>query len=322
MLRTPFCDLVGLEAPIVQAAIVPATTPALVAAVSNAGGLGTLGAAFRPAAALLHEIEQVRALTDRPFAVNHVVPLLDEDSFAATLAAKPAVVSLALGEPAGLVERVHEAGALVMHQVHTVDQARAAVEAGADVLVAQGSEAGGNTGMVAMSVLVPQVVDAVGPVPVIAAGGVADGRGLAAVLVLGAAGANVGTRFLASKEASAEDSWKQAIVGARSEDAVRLDFWPEVFRTPGANAYEVAPRSLHTPFTDRWLGRSDDARKEAGALQAEVMGALREGRVADVAPFTGQTAGLIADVRPAAEIVRTLVAEAEDALRRAAALAQ
>ncbi len=179
MLRTPICDLLGIEVPIIQAAIWPATAPELVAAVSEAGGLGSVGSVFESAESTERQIERVRELTERPFAVNHVVPLLDEEAFEATLEAQPAVVSLALGDPGDLVERAHAAGAKVIHQVHTVGQARRVVELGVDAIIAQGSEAGGQgmpLGVGAMA-LIPQVVDAMVPVPVLAAGGVADGRG-------------------------------------------------------------------------------------------------------------------------------------------------
>ena len=128
MLHTPLCDLLGIAHPIVQAAIWPATSPALVAAVSNAGALGSLGAVFESADSLRQQITQVRALTDRPFAVNHVVPLLNEEAFAITLEAGPAVISFALGDPGDLVARAHDAGATVLHQVHTVRQAEQAAE--------------------------------------------------------------------------------------------------------------------------------------------------------------------------------------------------
>jgi enoyl-[acyl-carrier protein] reductase II len=320
MLRTPVCDLLGIQHPVVQAAIWPATAPELAAAVSNAGGLGSLGAVFTSAESLERQITRLRELINRPFAVNHVVPLLDEDAFALTLEARPAVISLALGDPGDLVDRAHATGAKVIHQVHTVGQARQAAERGVDVIIAQGSEAGGQ-GLaqgVGTLALIPQVVDAISPLPVLAAGGIADGRGLAAALVLGAQGANIGTRFLASEEASAHEAWKQAILTADSEDAVRFAVWKEIFPPSSSRAYETVPRVIRTPFVSAWHERADDARREAERLRGEIMSALRQGRAYELLPFTGQTVGLIHDIAPAGEIVRRIVAEAEDVLSHAA----
>jgi enoyl-[acyl-carrier protein] reductase II len=319
VLRTPICDLLGIEVPIMQAAIWPATAPELVAAVSEAGGLGSVGSVFESAASVERQIARVRELTERPFAVNHVVPLLDEEAFEATLEAKPAVVSLALGEPGDLVERTHAAGAKVIHQVHTVGQARRVAKLGVDAIIAQGSEAGGQgmlLGVGAMA-LIPQVVDAVVPVPVLAAGGVADGRGLAAALVLGAQGANVGTRFLASEEASADESWKRTILATESEDVVRFEVWREIFPPSGEDAYETVPRVMRTPFVEEWQRRPEEARREAERLRDEVVSLVRQRRPHELVPFTGQTAGMIRDVLPAGEIVRGMAAEAEQALERA-----
>jgi enoyl-[acyl-carrier protein] reductase II len=317
MLSTPFCELMGIEVPLLQAAIWPATSPELVAAVGEAGAIGTLGAVFTPADRLLDQIAQVRALTDRPFVVNHVVPNIDEDAFAATLEARPAAVSFALGDPGGLVARVHEAGAKVIHQIHTLDQALAAVDHGIDVLIAQGSEAGGQglAAGVSTMVLVPQIADALGPVPVLAAGGVADGRGLAAALALGAAGANVGTRFLASAEASATDAWKDSVVGARPEECVRFEAWSAIM--PPSSGYPVIPRVVRTPFVDEWNGRVAEAGEHADELRAQIMASVRERRPA-LTPFTGQTAGLVSEVLPAGEIVRRMADGAYAALRAGA----
>jgi nitronate monooxygenase/enoyl-[acyl-carrier protein] reductase II len=317
MLRTAFCELFEIEVPVLQAAIWPATAPELVAAVGEAGAIGSIGVVFTPADRVLEQIAAVRALTDRPFVVNHVVPNLDEEAFTATLEARPAAISFALGDPGPLAARAREAGAKVIHQVHTVGQALAA-PAEVDVFIAQGSEAGGQ-GMVAgvgALALVPQVVDAVGPTPVLAAGGVADGRGLAAALVLGAAGANVGTRFLASQEAGAPDSWKQRIVDLESEDAVRFETWSAIMpRAPGA--YDVVPRVIRTDFVAGWTGRAAEAAAQADTLRGEIMASVRTGRPDELTPFTGQTAGLVHDVLPAGEIVRELASGAQEALRRA-----
>lgn len=318
MLSTPFCELLGIEIPLLQAAIWPATSPELVAAVGEAGAIGSIGAVFTPADRLVEEIARVRALTDRPFVVNHVVPQLDEEAFAATLEARPAAISFALGRPNDdLVGRAHGAGAKIIHQVHTLDQALAAADLGVDVFIAQGSEAGGQglAGGPSTMVLVPQIAQALGPVPVLAAGGIADGRGLAAALVLGAAGANVGTRFLASEEASAPAAWKQKVVAARADDCVRFETWSAIM--PPTSGYPVVPRVITTPFVEEWLGRSEEAGLRAGELREQIMGSVREGRPEALTPFTGQTAGLIGEVLPAGEIVRRMAAGACDALRGA-----
>jgi enoyl-[acyl-carrier protein] reductase II len=316
VLRTRLCELFDIEAPVLQAAIWPATSPELVAAVSEAGALGTVAAIFSTGERLREQIERVRALTERPFVVNHVVPNLDEGAFQATLDARPAGVSFALGHPGRLVERAHDAGVKVIHQVHTVGQAREAAELGIDVVIAQGSEAGGQ-GFAAGAgtlALVPQVADAVAPIPVLAAGGIADGRGLAAALALGAAGANVGTRFLASEEASTDEDWKRAIVAAESEEAVRFHTWSAIMPPRPPGAYEVVPRALRTDFVREWESRGDKAASEAERLRDEIMRAVREERTHELVPFTGQSAGLVRDVRPAAAIIRDLVAGAERAL--------
>ena len=314
-MRTPLCDLLGIESPIIQAPFGQWTSAGLVAAVSNAGGLGSLGASGRSADDLRRDLDEIRARTTRPFAVNHITRTFDEEAFAATVEAAPAVVSLALGDPGELVGRAHAAGSLFMQQVHTVEQARLCAERGVDIIIAQGSEAGGFGGAVAGLALVPQVVDAVSPIPVVAAGGIADGRGLAAALVLGAQGINVGTRFLACSDAErVSDEWKRRIVAAESEEAVKLEFWNDVF-APGEGSWETIPRALRTAFVDEWRRPGTSASLEAERIAGEIERAVQDGRLHELAPFSGQTVGLIDEILSAAEIVERIVAEAEEALR-------
>jgi nitronate monooxygenase/enoyl-[acyl-carrier protein] reductase II len=321
MLRTPVCDVLGIEAPIVQGAFGPWTDAELTAAISEAGALGSVGTATLSAERVLSEIRRVRDLTKRPFAVNFTARPFVEDIFEAVLRDRPAVISHALGDPGDLPARAHEVGARFVQQVHTVDHAEAAAARGVDVLIAQGSEAGGFGGTVGALALLPQVVDAVSPVPVLAAGGIADGRGLAAALLLGAHGVNIGTRFLASVEAAIHVSWKERILRSTAEDAVKVAFADAVFPPGGPNAYEVAPRVLRTAFVEYWNDRADEARSQADRLRAELGTAIAEGRAHELVPFTGQTVGLVDEVLPAAEIVRRLVAEAEELLHRAPSLA-
>ncbi|HTK14901.1 MAG TPA: nitronate monooxygenase [Acidimicrobiia bacterium] len=320
MLRTNLSDLVGMNAPVIQAGMSTFTSPKLAAAVSNAGGLGSLGAWQRPAEQLRRDLDELRAATDRPFAVNHVVPDLDPSGFELTLEVAPAVVSFALDDARDLVKRVHDVGSLVMQQVTTVDQAVAAVEHGADIVVAQGGEAGGYGGSVATLALVPQVVDAVSPIPVVASGGIADGRGLAAVLVLGAAGVNLGTRFLACDESPVGDVWKKSIIGSSSQSWVQLDFLNDLRPNPGTIGYETRVRALRTEFTDRWQLRRDELRVDPRAALAEFAQAAAEGKLEEILVVGGQSAGLIDEILSVAEIVGMLVSQAEEALADASSV--
>ena len=318
MLNTSLCKRVGIEHPVIQASLGPWTSVELSAAVSNAGGLGSIGTALKSASEVEQLLSRMDELTDRPFALNHTMRPFDEEVFALSLEARPAVTSMAIGFSREVIERTKETGSLFMQQVHTVSQAIEAAEAGADLIIAQGSEAGGFSGQVSTMALVPQVVDAVGDVPVIAAGGIADGRGLAAALVLGAQAVNIGTRFVASDEVQVSPDWKQAIVSAASEDAVKVEFAADVFPPTGPGGYQTLPRALRTPFIDEGNSDRERVKRDGRQLGAEMVGAVREGRGHEYVPFTGQTAGMIHEIRPAADIVRDMVADAEAALERSA----
>jgi enoyl-[acyl-carrier protein] reductase II len=317
VLRTPLCGLLGIEAPVIGAPFGPWEQVELAAAICEAGALGSLGTTLRGVDELRAQWERLRKLTDRPFAVNHTVRPFDEGTFAATLAFRPPAISFHLGVAPDLIDRAHEAGIPWIQQVMNRRQAEEALAAGADVIVAQGGEAGGNGGWVSTMVLVPQVVDAAGDVPVVAAGGIADGRGLAAALALGAQGVSMGTRFLASTEMGIADEWKRRIVEADALDAVKVSNSDRVmppFNRPGGPA---EPRVLHTPLVDQL--REHPEWIAPAALGARLREALLAGRGHEYLPFTGQSAGLIDDVLPAAEIVRRVVAEAEEALAAARA---
>lgn len=314
MIDTEVRRLLRIDHPIVQAGMGIFSDAGLAAAVSNAGALGTVGAANRSAENLKAEIERARTLTGNPFVVNHLVSNLDKEAFAVTLEMRVPVVSFALGDPGDLVKRAHDSGALVIQQVHTVAQAKQAAERGADVIIAQGGEAGGFGQNVAALALVPQVVDAVGPVPVLAAGGIADGRGLAAALILGAQGVNLGTRFLASVEAPIGDGYKKAILAAQSEQTTKVEVWNDFMPVPGRGGYGTAPRAIRTPFIESWEGRRSDAARNSEQLRSEVIDAAQKGRFHEYVPFAGQSVGLIKDILPAAEIVKRIVSEAQRAL--------
>ncbi len=316
MLRTPLCDVLGIEVPIILAPMGSATSAEFAAAVSNQGGLGGIGTLFRTTLAIKRDIDSVRKLTNRPYAVNHIPQLLDADAFDFTLKARPAVISFALGDPGDLVRQAQDAGARVMQQVTTVGQAIQAAERGVDVIIAQGGEAGGYSGGVSTIVLVPQVVDAVSPIPVVAAGGIFDGRGIAAALVLGAVGVNLGTRFLASKEAPIPDEWKQAIIAGKSEDTMKADVINDINPLPGTAGYHTVLRSLHTPFLDEWSAKREEARRERERLRDQIVSTHQTGRPHETLLTAGQTAGGITEILPVAEIMRRLVSEAEAALSK------
>lgn len=319
-IHTPLCELLGIRHPIICAPFGPWPQVELAAAVCEGGGLGSLGTALRDVEELQQDWRRMRELTGRPFAINHTRRPFDAAAFEATVKDRPAVISFHIGEPMDLIDRAHASGILWMHQIGTVDQAKAALDAGADVLIAQGWEAGGNAGEVAMSVLVPQVVDIAGSTPVVAAGGVGDGRGLAAALVLGAQGVNLGTRFVASVEMAASESWKQEIVDADAMDAVKLDFATSVMPPYTDGAYTtMTPRALRNTFVDRWNADPDGAARARDQLGAEVLAAVGRGSLDELLPLTGQSAGVIHEVMTAEEIITSMIRDAENALAKAAA---
>jgi nitronate monooxygenase/enoyl-[acyl-carrier protein] reductase II len=197
-IRTRVTDRLGIQAPILSAGMATRADATLAASVSNAGGLGMLGTIDRELDDVEGQISKLRALTDRPFGVGGVIAYAEDERWDVILQGRPPVVQTSWGNPKAIGERIHEIGSIHIHQVGTVEAAQEAVAAGVDFIIAQGSEAGGHVGYVGGIVLVPQVVDVAEGIPVIAGGGIVDGRGLASALALGAEGVLVGTRFLAS----------------------------------------------------------------------------------------------------------------------------
>jgi NAD(P)H-dependent flavin oxidoreductase YrpB (nitropropane dioxygenase family) len=262
----------------------------------------------------VHEqVAAIRAATDKPFGVNYLLFRTDETSFAASLEARPPVVSFAWARPEQdlrvYFQRVHDAGLLVMHMAGEVPEAVRAAEAGADIIVAQGTEGGGHVGWMASMALVPMVVSAVAPQPVLAAGGIADGRGLVAALALGAEGVLLGTRFLATEEAPIHPYLKQAIVRSDGHDTVLTEI-PDIAAGqvwPGAMA-----RTLRNRFIERWAGKEWALRQHAQEVSKAAVAARQAGDVDEAPLLIGQDAGLIDTVLPAGEIVRRMVAQAEE----------
>ena len=315
MIRTPVCDLLGITVPVVAAPFGPWEQVDLAAAVSRAGGLGSVGTALRSPDDLRDQWRRLRSLTDRPFAVNHQNRPFDEAAFAATLAARPKVISFHIGVPADLVARAHDAGILWMQQVMDRHQAEDALAAGADVIIAQGGEAGGHGGWVSTLVLVTETVALAGDVPVLAAGGIAGGAGLAAALALGAQGVSMGTRFLASTEAGVHHDWKRRVVDAQALDAVKVVNSDPIMPPYTRSGVRSQARALETPLITVLRERPDDV--DPAVAGPELIAAIRAGRGDQFLPFTGQSAALIHEILPAAEILRRTVADAELALQRA-----
>jgi nitronate monooxygenase len=314
--RPPVCDLLGIEHPLVQAPIGPAAVPSLVASVSNAGALGMLAPTwFTDTSALVRE---TAAMTERPFGGNLVLAWDQHARLEDALDAGLRIVSFSFGDPAGYVEQVHAAGGIVLQSVASAEEARRVVAAGVDVVVAQGWEAGGHVwGRVATLPLVPAVVDAVAPVPVIAAGGIGDARGVAAVLALGAQAAWVGTRFLLATEAPVHEEYRRRLIAAAETDA---EWYADLYDVGWPNAPH---RALRNATAESWeaAGRPDSgsrpgegesiAKRRSGEAIPRYSSTMPlEGMTGDVdalSLWAGQSVALATTARPAADIVAELV---------------
>jgi nitronate monooxygenase len=315
-LRTAFTELFSLQHPIALAPMGGSAGGALAAAVSNGGGLGLLGGGSGDQDWLDRELPIVSEGTDQPWGVGFQSWAVSVATIERALLREPRAVLLSFGDPSAFVAPIRRAGAALIIQVTDLDEARQAVDLGADVIVAQGTEGGGHGARRGRSTLpfVPIVVDLAAPTPVLAAGGIADGRGLAAALALGAAGALIGTRFQASVEALVDPSISKAIIEGRGEDTERstvLDIargsrWPAKY--PG--------RTLGHPFLDRWRGLADQLAADADAKRAYQDGVTR-GDLLPLPVWASEAVDLINDLSPAADLVRALAAQAEHALARA-----
>jgi nitronate monooxygenase len=317
---TAFCRLAGIDLPIVQAPVGGITTPALAAAVSEAGGLGMLSITWRDPSALRALLRDTRARTAKPFAVNLVLEWDPAERLAIALEEGVPIVSFFWGDPAPWVDQVHAAGRLVLHTVASAEEARRVAEAGVDAIVAQGWEAGGHIwGEVSTLALVPRVVDAVAPLPVVAAGGIADGRGLAAVLALGAGAAWMGTRFLLAEEAATHPIYREAVIAADETATAYSSLfdvgWPHAplrtLRNSTWQAWQAAgePPPGARPGEGDVVATGEDGRDIVRYdNDAPVAGA--SGDIAAMCLYAGQGVGLAQRTQPAADIVREVAEEA------------
>jgi nitronate monooxygenase len=318
MLRTRLTELLGITHPIVSAPMAGSAYAELVAAVSAAGGFGLIGAshaAFRPDRPtwLRHQIRQVRTQTDTPFGVGLALcfPQFDE-LLAVALDEGVAGVAISFGDVVPHVERVKAAGAVLLSQVQTVAEAKRLADAGVDILIAQGVEGGGHIGEISTFTLLPAVLDAV-DVPVMAAGGIADGRGLAAVLLMGGDGALMGTRFVASPESASGQWHKDAIVAAGADDTVRTLSYDLARNVPFPDG--IAGRVVRNRFTEQWHGRDEEIIARREELGAEFAAAVSSGTADWSAAWAGSASGLIHSIEPAGHLVRQITADAESIMR-------
>lgn len=302
-MRTKICDLLGIKYPIFQGGMAWVATGELVAAVSEAGGLGIIGAGNVPADWVRQEIQKVKARTVKPFGVN--VMLMSpyaEEVINVIVEERVPVITTGAGNPGKYVPRFKEVGTKVIPVVASVALARRLEKAGVDALIAEGTESGGHVGEIGTLPLVPQVVDAV-KIPVIAAGGIFDGRGLMAALALGAQGVQMGTRFMCASECTIATNVKEAIIKAKDRDTIV---------TGRSTGHPV--RCLDNKFT-REFAKLEQDRTPIPELEKFGMGKMRiamvEGDVVNGSVMSGQIAGAIQRIEPAAEIIRDVMESAE-----------
>jgi len=327
-MKTALCTKLGIEVPIIQAPMGGAVGPRLAAAVSNAGGLGTLPVWVVDVETLRQQVRETRRLTAKPFAVNLNLEYPQEKRLAACLEEGVPVISFFWGDPSPLVSRAKAGGAIVLHTVENAKDARLAVDCGVDIVVAQGWEAGGHVrGTVATMPLIPAVVDVAGHVPVVAAGGIGDGRGLAAALALGAAGAWIGTRILASQEVAIHPEYQKRVLAATENDTVYLENLFDV-------GWSAPHRVLRNSTVARWeaAGRPPSGKRPGEGVviatsnivgdivryRSYTPGADAVGDIEALSMWAGQSVAVVHKVQPAAEIVREIRDDAWAILRRLA----
>ena len=313
-IESPLTGLLGIRHPILLAPMDTIAGARLTAEVSRAGGFGILGGGYGERAWLEQETNKLKQQT-APFGIGFITWSLARrpELLDIALSARPRAIMLSFGDPKPIAPRIKSAGALLICQVQSEDMARQALDAGADILIAQGTEAGGHGATRTTIDIVPAIVDlAAGRVPVAAAGGIADGRGLAAMMMLGASGVLLGTRFYASVEADGAEEAKKLICAAASGSTIRgviFDLsrsivWPAPF----------TGRSLINDHVRRWTGREVELLQSMNTVATEYA-AARAARNFDIAAvFAGESVGLIHDIPPAAEIVDRIVAEASQIL--------
>jgi nitronate monooxygenase len=313
VIKTPLTRWFDLSTPVIGAPMAGVSGGAMARAVSEAGGLGMIGISGTHRSEFVAEQCAIPAEAEVPFGVGLMIWVLETrpDLFEATIAAQPSLVSVSFGDPAPYVQPLHDAGIAVCAQVNTTADASRAIDAGVDVLVAQGTEAGGHTGQRSLLPLLQEVLTLTDR-PVVAAGGIATGRAMAAALVAGAAGVWIGTPLLSCPEGLNSPAARERVRAATGDETVHTRAfdvaegfaWPE--RWPG--------RALVNDFSRTWHGREDELLQDAAARQS-VIDARRNGDPANAPVYAGESVGLVTTERSAVDVVRELDAEAEKALR-------
>jgi nitronate monooxygenase len=317
VIETALTRMLGIEHPILLAPMGSAAGGKLAAAVTHAGGLGLVGSGYASTTAIRNELAEAG---NARVGIGFILWALERNPAALDVAleARPAAIMLSFGDPSPFTSRIKEAGCRIICQVQTLAQAKEAADSGADIIIAQGRDAGGHSGTTRGTMgLVPAVVDAVAPIPVVAAGGIADGRGLAAALALGAAGISMGTRFTASRESLWDPAMKAAALAAGGDqtmqtrvfDIVRGAPWPAIY--PG--------RALRNAFSAEWHGREDDLGARQGEVEKTYL-ATAPDDFSKRAVWAGESVDLVNDIPSAAEIIERVVAQAVAMLRHGAGL--
>jgi nitronate monooxygenase len=316
-LVTALTRLLGISAPIIGAPMGAVAGGKLAGAVTRAGGLGLLGPGYLGTEWIEREFA---AAGNTPVGIGFITWHLSQhiEQLEAALAHKPPVVMLSFGDLTAIVPLIKAGGAKVIAQVQTVADAILAARAGVDAIVAQGSEAGGHGARRGSLALLPAVVDAVSPIPVIGAGGIADGRGLAAALMLGASGALVGTRFFASEEALGSPAIKQRLVDGKGDETLRTTVFDIVRKIDWPKPYDG--RALANAFTRQWHGREDQLTDQVQHENARYVAANEKGDTSTVVVWASESVDLIHRIEPAEAILRRIVSEAETLLGRGPSL--
>ena len=316
MIVTRLCSLLDIDFPIINAPMTGTATAELATAVSKAGAFGMIGAALNPDPSWLKEqIQAVREKTDKPFGVGFISSATGmEKNVEAALDAKVAAISHSFADPTPFIEQAQGSGVKVFTQVQTMADAKKAVIAGADVIVAQGNEAGGHTSYLGTLSFVRAVVKIAGDIPVVAAGGIADGPGLASTLMLGAEGAWIGTRFVASLEWAGSEWLKGQVVLADADDTLLTKVYDLVSDAPFP-VDTVGDRVIRNSFTDAWHGREQEMMAHQSELREDVAAASAAGDATTAPIRAGTASGLINSIEPASYILREIVSRAEDILK-------